>query len=223
MILPRWSHLNITPNSTLQIHLALFWLWIGAALLMYCLPWIVNPGSGLTVNGYDLAEWTSLHSAVRLQPLLYTSLFLRFPLTLVTLWIALYAPKPRWRNAWFIHACACFLLVIAQLPPLEFILQMHDPNYQQQFVLAVVSLVGSIVGLSGITVQYRLWLMLISTIMGLFAALMGYEQAANFMRQFHLPAELGLGLVGMVVVFVVLLLHIIIEVLKSNRAALPLP
>ena len=41
------------------MRLALLLLIIG--LCGYLLPWIVAPSSAMTLNAYDLAEWTSLH------------------------------------------------------------------------------------------------------------------------------------------------------------------
>src|SRR5512143_758636 len=40
-------------------------LWLFAALIAYYLPWIANRAAALSANAYDLAEWTSLHPAVR--------------------------------------------------------------------------------------------------------------------------------------------------------------
>lgn len=196
-----------------------FWLWVVLMLIGYNLPWIVNPGNGLTLNGYDLAEWVSLHPVVRAQPLLYTSLLLRLPLALVTLLIALHAPKPRFGTQWMFHAAACFLLVAAQLPPLDFITRPNDPNYQQQFILAVGGFLGSLIGLSGLVAQYRLGFRLASGTAAIIAISMGYEQAAGFMRGFHLPAVIGAGFVGIMLLFTILLIQTLIERLRRNKAA----
>src|SRR5438552_17266089 len=39
--------------------------WLLAALVAYYLSWINNQAAALSANAYDLAEWTSLHPAVR--------------------------------------------------------------------------------------------------------------------------------------------------------------
>ncbi len=65
-----------------------FWLLIAVMLVCYALPWVINPGVSLTLGGYDLGEWASLHEAVRgEQPPLLTSFLLRLPLALVAVLI----------------------------------------------------------------------------------------------------------------------------------------
>lgn len=203
--------------------LGIFWLWIGVLLVAYTLPWVINPGNGLTVHAYDLAEWTSLSPAVRAQPLLSTALFLRLPLTLLTLLIALSAPQSRFSVTWLFHALGCLLLAIAQLPPLEFVMQPNDPNYQQQFALASLSLVGSFIGLTGRLAAYRTLLTSFFLLAMLVTSGMGQIQAVDLMRLFQLPAEMGLGFIGWVLVGSLWLLNVGVGMFKRNRAALMPP
>ena len=57
-------------------------------LIAYALPWMMTPTiAGLTNGAYDLAEWTSIHPAVRADPLLLTPLLLRLPLVGIA-WLA---------------------------------------------------------------------------------------------------------------------------------------
>lgn len=177
--------------------IGIFWAWVSLLLFTYSLPWMVNPGSGLTVNAYDLAEWVSLSPAVRAQPLLYTALFLRLPLVLITWSIALAAPQPNFRGMWLSHAVACFLMVSAQLPPLEFLTQPNDPNYQQQFGLACFSLAGASLSISGRLKAVRFWLIQVFAIVATVTLALGYEQAARTIQSFHLPGGIGLGFMGM--------------------------
>ncbi len=72
-----------------------FWLVIAVMLVCYALPWVINPGVSLTLGGYDLGEWTSLHDAVRGEQLpLLTSFLLRLPLALVAVLIGVAQPHP---------------------------------------------------------------------------------------------------------------------------------
>ena len=72
-----------------------FWLLIGVMIAGYVLPWVINPGVSLTLGGYDLGEWTSLHEAVRgEQPALLTSFLLRLPLALIAMLIGVAASQP---------------------------------------------------------------------------------------------------------------------------------
>ncbi len=199
--------------------IGIFWAWIVLLLLTYSLPWLINPGNGLTVNAYDLAEWTSLSPVVRTQPLLYTSLFLRLPLMLITWLIALVTPQPRFSIVWLCHTALCLSLVIAQMPPLEFLMQPNDPNYQQQFGLASLSLFGVFLGLSGWLHRIRFWLIQGTIILALIALIMGHTQAMPLMQQFHLPAVTGLGFWGMLGLWGVGWLGGIVALLKRNRAA----
>ena len=72
-----------------------FWLLIGVMIACYVLPWVINPGVSLTLGGYDLGEWTSLHEAVRgEQPPLLTSFLLRLPLALIAMLVGMQPHPP---------------------------------------------------------------------------------------------------------------------------------
>ncbi|MBN8635251.1 MAG: hypothetical protein J0M07_07995 [Anaerolineae bacterium] len=72
-----------------------FWLLIGVMIAVYVLPWVINPGVSLTLGGYDLGEWTSLHEAVRgEQPPLLTSFLLRLPLALIAMLVGMQPHPP---------------------------------------------------------------------------------------------------------------------------------
>src|SRR5262245_55358949 len=104
-----------------------WWLIILCAtgIAAYCLPWLVNRGTGLTFGAYDLAEWTSLHPAVRGgNPPLLASLLLRLPLAC----FGLVAAMTLWPNNKGKRLTLIFLVAIALLPPIEFFTQYRDDS-----------------------------------------------------------------------------------------------
>lgn len=164
---------------------------IALGLLAYILPWLHNPPAGLTFAAYDLAEWSSLHPAVRdTNPPLLTSLFLRIPLPCLLLG-ALFATKQQSKGILLIT----LLIAAALLPPFEFLTQFRsDPNYQQQFVIAFMTLLIGILAASRKLQSLRQALALILLSISFISAFIGVSQAAGLMNAFNLPASLGLGM-----------------------------
>ena len=116
----------------LHKHTITVYLLLTLGLAGYLLPWIVAPTAPMTLNAYDLAEWTSLHP-IQLGAPLAVPLLLRSQLPVIAVWIALPARGPLMR---LLAAAGVMLLALAQLPPLEFLtISRHDSNYQQQFML----------------------------------------------------------------------------------------
>lgn len=105
--------------------------------LCYAAPWAEAGSPGLHVNAYDWAEWLSLHPVERsAEPPLLISLALRLHLLGLTVLLACIIPSS-WRWS---YATSLSMLVVAQLPPLEFLSNMQDNNYKQQAFLAVFAL-----------------------------------------------------------------------------------
>ncbi|MEO8612082.1 MAG: hypothetical protein ABI690_29565 [Chloroflexota bacterium] len=160
-------------------------------LVAYCLPWVVNRGSSLSFGAYDLAEWASLHPTVRgSNPALVTSLLLRLPLACFGIVIAstLWKQRPGWRIVFLL------LVGIALLPPLEFFTQYRDdPNYQQQFALAVIAV---LVGIFTLVMRSPKWINVLSIVcafIGSICGLLGLMQSYNLMRGFELATQVGSG------------------------------
>jgi hypothetical protein len=182
--------------SNAKFPVTFFWISVGILLLAYLLPWVINPGAALTMGGYDLAEWISLHPGARNQsPMLLASLLLRLPLVCVTWLISLQPPQFRFTTAWWLRALLAVFLIVAQLPPLEFVTHLNDPNYQQQMALAALSLLGALLGLSGLLFKWQALVMLICVVVGGISSIWGMSQAAGMMHDFRLPAEIGIGVV----------------------------
>lgn len=122
-------------------HAITVYLLLTLGLAGYSLPWIVAPTAPLTLNAYDLAEWTTLHPNQRGTPLV-VPLLLRMQLPIIAMLTALFACGRRIKP---LAALMIALLALAQLPPLEFLtISRHDSNYQQQFLLAAISLVAGL-------------------------------------------------------------------------------
>ncbi len=111
--------------------------WIGTYL-----PWVATTGAAFSSNLYDLAEWTSLHPAVRGgNPPLLATLLLRLVPALIAVGLAVYVKQTR-----HLTGVLALLIGVGLLPPFEFFRgQFGDPNYRQQFVIAVVTCISVLI------------------------------------------------------------------------------
>jgi len=153
-------------------------IYIFIALAGYMIPWIVTPSNPLSLNAYDLAEWASLHpSQPNTSPPLIVPLFLRVQLVFIALLIATNVTTISER---LVSLIAIGLLAVAQLPPLEFLTIATDNiNYQQQFILASITL---IVGGGGIFLRLnriRPVITIILCLIGIITAYTGLQQAQS--------------------------------------------
>lgn len=199
------------PRHTLTVYLLL-----ALGLAGYLLPWIVAPTAPLTLNAYDLAEWTTLHPNQRGTPLA-VPLLLRLQLPIITMLTALFARSPRIKP---LAALMIALLALAQLPPLEFLtISRHDSNYQQQFLLAAISLAA---GLGLLACQPSRLLVLAAlglAITGLVSSLAGQHQAQ---RLYQLSWQEGLPGVGSGVLVLVYIGMIAAVFTDSNWRSRPM-
>jgi hypothetical protein len=171
-------------------------LWLAALLLVaYTLPWLKSTGAAITFDGYDLAEWVSLHPLVRGgNPPLLPTLLLRLPLACVALLLALL--PARMRASWIdvLRVMAVCLLSAAQLPPLEFFtISMGDINYQQQFALAFVSFFGGVIGLFAPLGRIRPIAAALTALIGAGACILGLIEAERLVVSFRVPSTPALG------------------------------
>lgn len=189
-----------------------FFTLILVALVAYVLPWLQNPGQALTLGGYDLAEWLSLHPGVRFQsPPLLASALIRLHLALFAALIALWIP----RRLWPVILSCVVLLVIAQLPPPEFVSQSSDMNYQQQLGLSIATLI-----LCGVLVffNWRTLATLIIAAVGMVISIWGLVQAREFMQVFALPAWVGVGAPLLAVIYLAMIGLIAYQLRVRNDA-----
>ena len=104
-------------------------------------PWVAAGVTAFSVNLYDLAEWSSLNPAIRggTFPLLAT-FCLRAAVGLIAIRLALQAATNSHRVVRQAIRLLALLIGIGLLPPFDFIRgAFDDPNYRQQFLIAVVS------------------------------------------------------------------------------------
>lgn len=177
---------------------------MGLALLSYCLPWIHNPGISLSLNAYDLAEWATLHPSVRTStPPLITSLLLRLPLLCLALAIVVNSLQSNGIKLMLICITA-----VALLPPLEFFgSAFEDINYRQQFILAMITLLGGAIGLTGFSQQRRYVLVIALLAIGSLTALIGVIQAYGLLMEFLLPVQYGIGSLAMIMICALMIVH----------------
>ena len=191
-------------------------LLIAVLLLAYALPWVNAPASGLSFGADDLAEWASLHPAVRAQqPELLTSLFLRLPLVCLAIVVGFLAPRPAFRSVrWWIALVTIGMFVLSSLPPLEFFIEArHDVNYRQQFLMAVLAAGGGLLGLSGWLYRWRIYVAGGALTLGLFSAIIGFLQGYDYLSGYKVSVQIGAGSVF----FILLLLTALFDLLLVDK------
>ncbi len=175
---------------------------LALALVGYHVPWYTHETAGFTMHAYDLAEWTSLHPAVRSSsPPMLTSFLLRAPLWAMITALALAANWPhdaRWR--WVLRGLAA-LLALRFVPPTDFFTggASNDPNYRQMALLTGLS-VGAI-GLAFLLYRVaRLWqetALAVALLAGMLAGWVGLSRAGELLDNFEIEVAVGPGLVSM--------------------------
>lgn len=167
------------------------WLLFILSIIAYIIPWALNSSSGLSVGAYDLAE---LLSKQALNQTLYTIIFLlRGQLFLLTCYLAFSISYTIWTFRWWITALLCMGLIIAQLPPLTFIMDSGDVNQQQQAILAGISFVGVIVGLSRYFYQQRKIILVIISLIGIATSIYTIAQSMRILNPYDGGIVIGLG------------------------------
>ncbi|MFW5709553.1 MAG: hypothetical protein ACOCX5_04965 [Chloroflexota bacterium] len=177
-------------------------------LIAYMLPWVNSPGVSLSMGAYDLAEWASLTPAARAEsPQLLTSLLLRLPLACIAIVFALSVAHSlritagRWLGVAFV-----VMIVLLQLPPFAFATTgRHDPNYQQQFLVAVVTLFGGMLGISGYLRKWTKWIITGLVITGTATSLIGFLRAHDLMNAYMPAISAGMGAPLLILLFLLCL------------------
>lgn len=195
-----------------------------ALLACYHASWFVHESAGFTMHAYDLAEWSSLHPAVRSSsPAMLTSFLLRAPLFVVVFGLALAAnwfvdARPRWA----IRAVA-LVVALRFVPPKEFFTAASDdPNYRQMALLAAMSatavLVAPLLGRLPERVQAATFGAVVGA--GVGVAWWGQSRAGELLRNFEIDVHNGLGIVAYTVIATV---AVIVHVWLASRQRLRLP
>ena len=181
---------RIAPDSAASMACAL--IAVALALYGYVQPWVVLPSGPMTLNAFDLAEWASLVPAQRdASPPLVVPFLLRLQPVILSLLLGVVVAG---RKRMAISALAICLLAAAQLPPFEFVYDIKNLNYRQQFALATVSLVAGFallpLGRGGITGFLKLALASV----GIVTAVFGLSAARELYGEFQLNAAPGAGI-----------------------------
>lgn len=191
-------NISETPSTPLPLN-RVFLLALIAAGVFYFMPWSSHAATSLTFGAYDLAEWSSLHPAVRfVEPALQPTLLLRLPPVLLLIAFALGVGAPRFSWIWWFSLMVIIVGAVALMPPLEFFAATDDPNYRQQALLAGVTLLGGLIGISGIGGSLRWPLVAILCVSAIISAVMGLRDTQALLGAFQLETGLGVGIIGFV-------------------------
>ena len=184
------------------------------ALAGYLLPWVTAPNSAMTLNAFDLAEWTSLHPLQQgATPPLIAPLLLRLQLPILAVFIALWSSSRKERFLAFLFVV---LLSVSQLPPLEFIKNVADPNYRQLLFLAIATIILS-TGLGFILpTQFRSFVIILLAVAGIVTSLVGQSQAIELYQVTLEQGETGGGLWLIVVAYAAFSLNMLRRFLRRR-------
>ncbi|NDJ76571.1 MAG: hypothetical protein GYB65_09965 [Chloroflexi bacterium] len=182
------------------------WLVIGCvvlAVVCYYLPWFAHETAGFTMHAYDLAEWSSLHPAVRSEsPEMWTSFLLRLPLVLLAGALALAANNlEEARGRWLLRGLA-LVLVVHMVPPREYLdTASNDPNYRQMFQMTLLGLALVLAASRAyrLPATWQAWLLVGLTGIGVLAGWEGLSRAKTLLDNFEIDVQTGFGIAGMTV------------------------
>ncbi|MBN2303012.1 MAG: hypothetical protein JXQ72_00955 [Anaerolineae bacterium] len=173
-------------------------------LVCYYLPWYTHETAGFTMHAYDLAEWSSLHPAVRSSsPPMLTSFLLRAPQWALIVALALAAnglsdPRARW-----VWRGLAALVALRFVPPTDFFSSAtDDPNYRQMALLTGLSLgaVGITLFVHRLPDRWRDWLIVAVLAAGAVAGWWGLSRAGILLDNFKIDVQIGSGAVGFAIV-----------------------
>lgn len=170
-----------------------------AALILYFVPWVDGGSASLTFGAYDLAEWTSLHPAVRfVEPALVMTLLLRLVPALLVIALVAWVSLHRGSGPWWLAGLVVLIAAAALLPPFEFIANTGDPNYRQQFIVALIALIGGLAAWSGLPGRHSRWITLAAAVGALICAALGLSQALTLFDGFRIDVAASVGGPGVI-------------------------
>lgn len=212
--------MNRSNNSPKLEHLHVG-LWIAFVFIAvaYNLPWISSRSAGLTMDAFDLAEWTSLNPAViTSSPSLLTTLLLRLIPLFVIAMLTINTSPSRKSNGWWISAFVTLVVAIAMFPPLEFLTSDRgNINYRQQFAISLgLFLVGGL-GLSGIFYRFRHSITVIINIIAIATSIIGLATAFQLYADFYLPRAISIGGVLTILGCIIVIGVTILEMRRTGK------
>jgi hypothetical protein len=180
-----------------------WWIAEGLALGLICyyLPWYTHETAGFTTHAFDLAEWSSIHPAVRAEsPAMLTSFLLRAPQLALIVALALAANKlSDVRARWILRGIA-LLLVLRFVPPSDFFSNARDdPNYRQ---MALLTGLGFALTLAAIPLEraperWQDGAVAVLLLAGVVAGWMGLSRAGILLDNFEIDVSVGPGIIGL--------------------------
>lgn len=189
------------------------WVMVGCIVLalgFYHQPWYTHETAGFTMHAYDLAEFASLHPAVRSSsPPMQTSFLLRAPLLMLVTALAVLANE--WRDPrlrWVVRGAALGL-ALRFVPPSDFITGASaDPNYRQMALLTALGFVALPLSLlvPRVPAHWQRWLVTVVMAVGVAAGWIGLSRADTLMANFEIDVSVGYGMIGFTVVSAVAVL-----------------
>ena len=183
--------MNASLNQAAASHNLLSFCLLALLLAGLLLPWLVAPNAAMTLNAYDLAEWTSLHPAqAGTSPPLLVPLMLRWQALLLCALVGAIAETPRARRVAALLVC---LLAVAQLPPVEFAKDLGNLNYRQQFGLALASLLLGLAVLRWRSGRWRHKAICLCALVGMATCWLGANQALAVYHSLADGGSIGLG------------------------------
>ncbi len=180
--------------------------WIGSYL-----PWIITKGAALSSNLYDLAEWTSLDPAVHgMTPPFLTPLLLRATSGLIAVALANRAAILRSRIAGWSLRVLALMIGVGLLPPFDFLRNSFgDPNYRQQFGVAVITVLAVLISGWRPSQSIRVGAAVLAVMCGVAGGILGL----NAYRALGVHDAVG---VGMVITVAALLASVVISAVQNR-------
>jgi hypothetical protein len=179
--------------------------WVIVVLIVatacYELPWYVHDTAAFTTNAFDLAEWASLHPAVRSSsPPMLTSFLLRFPQVTLIFALALAANGLRDARSRWIWRAVATLPALRFFPPSDFFTGASaDPNYRQMlllFGLCAGSVLAAIL-LERAAQRWQSALLVAVLAVGVTAGWWGLSRAGVLLDNFEIDVTIGAGGIGL--------------------------
>jgi hypothetical protein len=189
------------------------WIIILLVLIAYLMPLLIVSASPLSMTSYDLAEWLSLAPSQRTASIpLIVPFLLRVQPVIISLLFLINLQHVKYRKA------ILGILVVAQLallPPLEFFSTPNDPNYQQQLFITLLGIIVLII--CQIFTDYAKNISLPLSIGALVS--LGYVVtiATPIFTDYRLTTSFGLGLIGMVIGYSLLVLQDTRKIIQDYR------
>lgn len=162
--------------------------------LVFFTPLIQSSAGSLSFTTFDFAEWASLLPAERhASPALLLPFALRLQIVIVFLPAIYFLTMRKTRFNQIIIAAIVGIVVLSQLPPLEFLTQPNDPNYQQQLLITSLFLTASVTIATVLKYHYAKYLLIGLHGIGAGIFLFALPQAHTYLTQYQIPYSLGVA------------------------------